>query len=168
MSGSFGDTLKIIFKSISVKKLLLFFKYFLKDPLAFLTFCRATFQTLLICQKKFGFEHVKNGKANAYRHALWNILLIKYSAKKDPYSWAQFIGNQYEEIFPNAPSDTAMDLHNNSIGNSIAKKFPNEKVSFYQNYLENSLQEAICITKNDYPARIQNHPNQLVYFKIKN
>lgn len=60
-----------------------------------------------------------NTKADAFRHAYWNILLSKY------------VSEEFAEAFTTAhesnsehPDQTAMDLHNNKIGRAIAQRFP--------------------------------------------
>lgn len=74
-----------------------------------------------MCDKRFGKAHHKNNKANAYRHALWNMLIAHQCIKAGKnlslsLSWAEEMTNWHEQAFVNNPLETHMDLHNNEMG----------------------------------------------------
>ena len=55
--------------------------------------------------------------ANAYRHAMWNALLVRSLGVKNAKKWADA-----HEAWPEIDANTKMDLHNNQIGRDIAEK----------------------------------------------
>lgn len=82
---------------------------------------RATVKTIFICDKLFGKKHHQHGPENAYRHALWNMLIARscYRAQRSPQDlvdWAEKVTSLHEKLAPNEPLETAMDLHNNQVG----------------------------------------------------
>ncbi len=81
----------------------------------------ATIRTMQICDRIFGRAHHGDNKANAFRHALWNILIAKGAMKlgrsqESALRWAEEITNLHEKLMPNPPLETEMDLHNNKMG----------------------------------------------------
>ncbi len=93
----------------------------LRRPLLVYPTWKATKQTLEICDSIYGKAHHKNGKANAFRHALWNVLIcqktLKITKNKDKSAfWAQKVTHLHEKLTKNEILDTAMDLHNNAVG----------------------------------------------------
>jgi hypothetical protein len=76
-----------------------------------------TVQAQMPCDIDVGFA---DGKADAARHAYWNALM----AKRTTTAFAELFGTAHESGSTNAPSATAMDLHNNAIGRALADKYP--------------------------------------------
>lgn len=69
----------------------------------------------------FGNSHHKNNRANAYRHALWNMLIAYHVVRigkslSSALSWAKEITDWHEHTFVNNFLETQMDLHNNKMG----------------------------------------------------
>lgn len=94
---------------------------FLKHPLLILPTLKATKQTFIICDRLYGKAHHKSNAANAFRHALWNMLICVNSLKRTKNKqksvfWAQKVTDLYEKVTKNDLLDQAMDLHNNAIG----------------------------------------------------
>ena len=116
-------TPKLVFnvlKSLSLKNLLkLFFIGFSHPIFSVLTFF-ATYKTYKISEKLFPKTHGLHGAGNAFRHALWNCLIMMYCCKvssaEKSLHWAKKITDLHEDLFPNEPLQTKMDLHNNEIG----------------------------------------------------
>jgi len=111
-------------KKLSLKQLFLLVKTFVKYPIYFFPTQRATTRTMAICDKLFGKAHHKNNATNAFRHALWNILIAYYCYQKNnsvekSVRWAKTITDLHEKIAPNIPIETTMDLHNNAIGRQL-------------------------------------------------
>lgn len=119
-------TLKIFintFRTLSFKKIMKLCKVILPHPiLAALSFY-ATIRSYLIAKKFFPKTNSNNGIGNAFRHALWCGLIMMYCCKitspKKAYRWCHKITNLHEELFPNEPLETKMDLHNNTVGMEI-------------------------------------------------
>ncbi len=87
----------------------------------------ATRKTVSICDRKFGKKHHKNGPANAFRHALWNALIVHHSLgwarhSEKAISWAKKITDWHEDFSPNHELAHEMDLHNNRIGRDFVKQ----------------------------------------------
>ncbi|MFA6473754.1 MAG: hypothetical protein WCV85_02680 [Patescibacteria group bacterium] len=57
-------------------------------------------------------------KADAFRHAYWNILMSKYVS----ISWAQQVATAHESESPNTV-DKAMDLDNNAVGRRLYSQY---------------------------------------------
>ena len=116
-------TPKLVFnllKSLSLKNLLkLFFTGFSHPIFSILTFF-ATYKTYKISEKLFPKTHGLHGAGNAFRHALWNSLIMMYCCKvsspKKALIWTEKITQMHEDLFPNEPLETKMDLHNNKVG----------------------------------------------------
>lgn len=79
----------------------------------------ATVKTLNIAKKHFP-NHSGNGVGNAFRHALWCCLIMMYCCKisspQKSKKWCKKITDLHEDLFPNAPLQRRMDLHNNGVG----------------------------------------------------
>ncbi len=135
------------------------------NPLLLYPTLKATRRSMAICDLHYGDAHHKNGKANAFRHALWNILICDTTfrvtkSKKKSIDWAKRITDLHEKLAPNKPVATAMDLHNNEIGrkyflttNIISE---NEVISFLK-------EETRKAKKISDVKTILNHKNDLVY-----
>lgn len=81
----------------------------------------ATRQCMRLCDREFGQTHHLHNRANAIRHALWNILILKrlYSSRSNMVSllkWTEKITCWHEDFSVNLPLERAMDLHNNAVG----------------------------------------------------
>ena len=62
---------------LSIKQLFRLTIVLLQRPLLIRPTWKATRQTMEICDSLYKGAHHKNGKANAFRHALWNILICQ-------------------------------------------------------------------------------------------
>ena len=108
-------------KKLSIPQLWHLSVLFLKHPLLIVPTLKATKETFKICNALFENEHHKSNKANAFRHALWNVLICQKSMKwhknkQKSVFWAQKVTDLYEKVTQNEILDEAMDLHNNTIG----------------------------------------------------
>jgi hypothetical protein len=93
----------------------------ISHPLFIVPTLRATQKTMQIAQREYGNAHKGNTKANAFRHALWNVLIAKACLKwknnlEKVLRWTETITTKHEKLAPNKPLAQAMDLHNNYIG----------------------------------------------------
>lgn len=91
-----------------------------RHPFFFMMALYATGKTWNIAQKKFPKTHGREGLGNAFRHALWTALLASYGSKisspKKAVDFAQKLTDLHENLLPNSPLATAMDLQNNRVG----------------------------------------------------
>lgn len=96
----------------------------IKYPVYVYPTLKATVQSFKIAKDEFPETHDKNGKGNAFRHAIWNVLICFecYKVSKDRrriIAWAKLITDKHEQLSPNKPIDERMDLHNNRIGRNL-------------------------------------------------
>lgn len=118
--------MRSIFNSIKIlrfSQLIQLMKINLAHPLFALLTLLATYWTLRISKKYFPQTHHLNGKGNAFRHALWNCLIMMYCCKisspKKALYWCEKITLFHENTFPNTPLQRQMDLHNNQVGRGL-------------------------------------------------
>ncbi len=52
-----------------------------QNPILVYPTIKVTRRTMSICDDMYGEAHHKNGKANAFRHALWNMLICNAANK---------------------------------------------------------------------------------------
>lgn len=64
-------------RQLSLKQLWHLSGVFIKQPFLIFPTLNATKKTMQISSELYGRKHHKNGPANAFRHALWNILIVK-------------------------------------------------------------------------------------------
>lgn len=108
------------FRTMSLKKILRLLSITWPHPLFTLFTFHATVKSFSIARKYFPETNSSHGVGNAFRHALWTCLILMYCCKiSSPRKSAAFckkITDLYEDLFPNEPLETFMDLHNNQIG----------------------------------------------------
>ena len=116
-------TFKIVFntlRSLSFKKLMKLFATVLPHPLFCILAFYATVKAFSIAENLYPKTASKNGRGNAFRHSFWCCLIMMYCCKvSSPEKALQFckeITDLHEELFPNEPLETKMDLHNNKVG----------------------------------------------------
>lgn len=116
-------TAKIFFKTLarlSFKKILKLAALVLPHPLFAILSFYATVKSYMLAKKYFPVTNSTNGIGNAFRHALWCCLIMMYCCKisspAKALKWCKKMTDLHEELFPNEPLETKMDLHNNKIG----------------------------------------------------
>lgn len=114
---------KIIFntlRSLSFGKMMKLLKLTLPHPLFSILGLYATLRSFSLAQKHFPKTHSNNGVGNAFRHSLWTCLIMMYCCKisspKKALDYCKKMTDLHEELFPNKPLETKMDLHNNQVG----------------------------------------------------
>lgn len=143
--------------------------FFFRHPILFLSALPATWQCVSICDHKFGKTHHKDNKANAFRHALWNMLLVRNallcgSTPVAAEAWAKQLTDWHEDFSPNRDLARAMDLHNNQLGRLLYhKKFGKKGVKNQQitQALLPLLEEAEKL--EDSQKTMKHNPLQLLY-----
>ncbi|MEB8328139.1 hypothetical protein OO009_02130 [Flavobacteriaceae bacterium KMM 6897] len=120
-----------ILRLVKLRDVRSLFKLLLRFPLFAYPTISATLKCIRLSNKYFGKEHYKNNAANAFRHALWNYLIIlrcKAWTKEvnKAIQWAELITNWHENFSPNKDLARAMDLHNNQVGRNLFR-FHNDR-----------------------------------------
>jgi len=93
-----------------------------------------------------------NNKADAFRHAIWNVAMAKESwgKKKTKLSWAKEFSEAHEKSWRYREYESEMDLHNNKVGQDFYNDNSTQKtkkiigITFYTGVTEPSYEEA-CI-----------------------
>jgi len=134
-------------RQLSIKQLWHLSVVFIKQPFLVFPTLKATKKTMKISSDLYGKAHHKNGPANAFRHALWNVLIAKAAFRKfqnteKSIDWAKKVTDLHEKLAPNSPLETAMDLHNNEMGRQFFKEVldfsEEEMIDFLQKIAKNS------------------------------
>ncbi len=150
-----------IIKSLNFKQVIVLFKWFLKHPIFMYATFRATVKTLRIAQKRFPNIHNFDNKANAFRHALWNILIAKQCLKfssdiEQVLAWTKQITDWHEEFSPNKLLAQKMDLKNNQLGRKWFASLKNESIIAIEEYLIEKLDSAVKINMESSLDKIDN------------
>ena len=107
-------------KTLSFAKIVKLLKLTVPHPLFSILSFYATIKSFAIAQKYFPETNSNNGIGNAFRHALWTCLIMMYCCKisspKKSLDFCKRMTDLHEELFPNEPLETKMDLHNNQVG----------------------------------------------------
>lgn len=107
-------------RTLSFKKIIRLLSLILLHPIFSLLSFHATVQAYTIAQKKSPKTASNNGIGNAFRHALWCCFITMYCSKvsspEKALDFCKKITDMHEELFPNKPLETKMDLHNNQFG----------------------------------------------------
>lgn len=156
-----------IIKGLNYRQLSSLFVWFLKHPLYMMSTIQATLQTFQVSQKKFPNIHGGHNKANAFRHAFWNVLIAKKSARfsndtESILNWTQKITDWHEEFSPNEKIAEAMDLHNNRIGRDKYLEYGEKPVKEIVKMMILELDDAVKISD---VGEIQQYSRRLVYLE---
>lgn len=154
-----------IFNGLDYKQLFGLLGLFLRNPLYTIPTIFATKDCMTIAQQEYGSKHHLSNPANAFRHALWVILIIRKCLKwknneEKAIAWTKSFTDWHEDFSPNKALEQAMDLHNNQVGvsfyNEVMDKAEEEIVSFLK-------QKALEAGKIKTLAEVTNFDNELVY-----
>ncbi len=107
-------------RSLSFKKILRMLGLALRYPHFSILALYASLRTFAITRRLFPKTNSTSGVGNAFRHALWTCLITMYcckiSSSKKAIRYTKTFTDMHEELFPNKPLETKMDLHNNAVG----------------------------------------------------
>lgn len=113
-----------VVKSMDFKQLWSLFWLSARHPRFVIPTIKGTRKTFAICNKHYGKKQHLNGPENAFRHALWNMLIVHLSVQRGlplqrSLAWVKRFTDWHEDFSPNAPLERAMDLHNNRVGRDL-------------------------------------------------
>lgn len=158
-----------IIKTLNFKQLLGLTKIFFRHPLMIYPTIKATVVCYRISDKLYPGLHHLNNEANAFRHALWNALLVKEAIKWNKnlpkaVLWAKKITDWHEHFSPNQPLEKMMDLHNNEIGRKLFEElYINKKVVKREEIIKLIKDKASNSKKIESLKEIKNFKNNLVH-----
>lgn len=118
-----------------------------------------------IAQEEYGSKHHLSNQANAFRHALWVILIIQKCLKwknneEKAKSWAKKFTDWHEDFSPNEALEKAMDLHNNQVGIAFYDEVKGKNKADIVSFLKQKTSEADkIIAVND----VESYQEVLVY-----
>lgn len=134
-------------QQLNLKQLFQLTVLFAKQPLLVRPTFIASKRTMIVCDELFGRSHHKNNRANAFRHAFWNILICQKTLKwtknlEKSKLWTQKVTFLYEKATKNGHLERFMDLHNNAVGrnqfSTIFDKKEDEIIDLLQKTLINA------------------------------
>ncbi len=140
---------------------------FLSSPLLIRPTIWASKTTMTICDDLFGRSHHRSNKANAFRHALWNVLICqktlkKTKNKKKSIIWTKKVTDLYEKMTQNEILEQNMDLHNNEVGRMLFFDLFDQNEATIIDFLNKKSQNAIKLAKTE---SVHNYKDQLVYLE---
>lgn len=154
-------------KRLNIRQLFQLSVLFLSRPFLIRPTILASKQTMTICDDLFGSSHHRSNKANAFRHALWNILICQKTLKRTKNNdksviWSRKVTDLYEKVTQNKITEQVMDLHNNEIGRMLFFDVFDQKQVEIINFLKEKSENAQKITKID---DVDNYKDELVYLE---
>jgi len=154
---SFKDLIKTI-KMGQVKQLII---WFFKHPFFLVATVYATLITIRIAQREFPGIHGKHNKANAFRHAFWNVLIAKKCRRFSNHlpkvmNWTTTFTNWHEDFVKNKDLPRFMDLHNNAIGRKLFVAWKDQNTESLIKLLKVELSNAKKISKINNLNQIEN------------
>ena len=140
-------------------------------PLFAILYTYASFKAFAKAIELYPKTNSNNGKGNAFRHSYWCCLIMMYfckvSSPEKSLKWCEKLTNMHEDLFPNKPLETKMDLHNNRVGMDyfmrlvpgIHRQF--FESSFFIEELQKRTENAVLIRSVDEEV----DENQLIYLE---
>jgi hypothetical protein len=156
-----------VVKNLNLKQTGALFVWFLKHPIFMYATLNATLKTLRVAQKEFPKIHGLHNKANAFRHAFWNLIIAKecckFSSDIDKVlTWTRTITDWHEEFSPNPIMAKLMDLHNNALGRKLFLEYKALSKKQIILHLKKELSKAVLVrSKTEFEVL----KNRLVYLQ---
>lgn len=160
-------TISKTLKSTDFKQLWSLLWLCVRHPLYIVPTLKATRKTVAVCNEEFGKAHHKNGRANAFRHALWNALIVHHCLQWYPKAmraraWAKKFTDWHEDFSVNQDLARAMDVHNNRVG----RIFVAQHLEVSEGQLIQLVMKMIPLSrKRKTTQEMQEFPNQLVHIE---
>lgn len=144
-----------------------FILLFLRYPLNLIPTLLATYETVQISDELYEKKHHKNNVTNAFRHALWNILIAKKCSRwrgntRKAIHFAQKVTDWHEEFSPNEPLEKEMDSHNNHVGRKIFIQNDERSTQQFMDVLIEKVAEAKMVYSVE---DIKKYNNDLVFIE---
>ena len=141
-----------IIKGLNYRQLTSLMVWFLKHPLYMISTISATLLTFRISQKHFPDIHGQHNRANAFRHALWNVVIARKCSRfsenqRSVLRWTKQITDWHEEFSPNEKLAEAMDLHNNQIGRNLFRELSEMKLEDVVTFMIKEMENAIKVSE---------------------
>ena len=154
-----------LLKKIRPTQLIRLAGFFLWHPLYAWPTVRATLRCMKISDRKYGSLHHGDNRPNAFRHALWNVLIVRYclgwrKGMTKALRWTEKITTWHESISKNDPLATAMDLHNNHIGRMYVSKTAHYSEFDLVSWIADQAEKAKNVTS---VVEIDQYPDELVF-----
>lgn len=144
-------------------------KALLSKPLLLLPTVWGTIESILFSEWNFKEAHGGRGVANGFRHAAWNLLIAKncmtFTSKRKAITWAKYITDLHEEVFPNEAFDNQMDLHNNRIGREVFQELVNQNIKSKKKMIHHLVEKCDTAVGLTDEKLMTNYPDELVYFQ---
>ncbi|PHS02552.1 MAG: hypothetical protein COA80_00750 [Leeuwenhoekiella sp.] len=152
-------------KTLSITQLFKLARLFATRPFYIPLSIKASKEAMQVATATYGKTHHKSNKANAFRHALWAMLLgqavyRKTSDVKKAQDWALKFTNLHEELFVNRTLDREMDLHNNHFGIEALPHYVQATEAEVIGFLETEAENALRISA---PEEAHQNRKRLVY-----
>lgn len=154
-------------KKLNFWQLIKLFRVFALRPHHIILTFDATKKAIKISDRIFPEIHHENGFPNAFRHALWNVLLCQafYRKNKSLVKTIQRVDQitmLHENLFQNKDLEKAMDIHNNRVGQKLFVKNPDFSEEKFTELLLGKELKAIKISKS---TDLKELPETLVHVK---
>lgn len=166
------DIFRMILK-LNIKEIFSLMYMAVRNPLYIVPTLRATKKTIKICNQWYPKIHHGHGVENAFRHALWNMLVAKYVLEYTPSNvnksiqWAAKITDMHEKLSPNKAIEMTMDLHNNKVGRWYFKTHAAYSIDEMVTLLQQEMKQAHPL-KNEKEQLLTLQSNRLVYLDAPN
>ncbi|UGU18250.1 hypothetical protein LS482_10270 [Sinomicrobium kalidii] len=160
-----------LIKHLKFRQITSLLALFARHPLMLIPTAKGTGKCLDICRKLYPEKHKGNGRANAFRHALWNVFLAREAMKwnKNPeksLAWAKQITDWHEKFAPNHELARHMDLHNNAVGRELFAKRLDTGAEFTDAVIIKELKETMTSSKKITDVSdIRMHSGKLVHIE---
>ena len=158
-------------KSLTFNKLLKVFSVGIMHPLFAILYIYASLKAFAKAKELYPKSNSNSGVGNAFRHAYWCCLVMMYfckvSSPEKSLKWCKKLTDMHEDLFPNKPLETKMDLHNNQLGMDyfmsllpgVHRQF--FESSFFIEELRKRTENAVLIRSVDEEV----DENQLIYLE---
>ena len=156
-----------IIKGVRFRQLKSVLVFLFTHPIFMVSTIIATFDVVRVSQIEFPNTHGFHNKANAFRHALWNIFIAKQCAlfsrkSHEVILWTKEFTDWHEDFSYNKELARIMDLHNNYIGRELFLKTPEKTHKQWVILMKEQLHKAVQIVSVE---DVVNYPTQLVYLE---
>jgi len=125
----------------------------LKHPLSAVGLKKQKNKAQSLTETYMGSKNNINGRTDAFRHIIWNIVMAKEGVglKKERLAWARDFSTAHEKGVKNNGADSVMDLHNNLVGRTI---FDDSTSRRYKKILFIKIEYGIKMPSYDYFCNI--------------